>query len=184
MTNTTKFHDRLSRFAQAGPACGVRLVQVTALAGGNRYNADQVQFNTDGTTALWGGRPFLVTNLAEPASSGGQLSVGDQAVAIDVEGRWVVFVRSAQGASCVARVVAPTGASGYTVHEMVASGSGFIDKPGAADIHACNLAEATLGPGGAIDAGTRIILQEIPAGDGSGAIQYVFDHPVYAKYLG
>jgi hypothetical protein len=183
MTNTTTFHDRLSRFAQAGPACGVRLVQVTSPAGGNRYDADQVQFNADGTTVLWGGQPFEVTNLAEPADSTGQLSVGDQAVAIDVEGRWVIFVRSAQAACSLARIVSAAGGAYYTVHEIAASGSGFVDKPGAVDVQACNLAEATLGPGGAIDPGVQIILQAIPA-SGSANVNYVFDHPVYAKYLG
>lgn len=184
MTNTTTFHDRLSRFAQAGPACGVRLVQVTSPVGGNRYNADQVEFNADGTTSLWGGQTFVVTNLAEPADSSAQLSAGDQAVAIDVEGRWVIFVRSAQAASCVARIVSAADGPYYLVHEMVASGEGFVDKPGAVDVRACNLAEATLGPGGAIDAGVRIILQELPDSNAPANINYVFDHPVYAKYLG
>jgi hypothetical protein len=184
MTNTTKFHDRLSRFAQAGPACGVRLVQITSLAGGNRYNADQVQFNADGTTSLWGAPTFVVTNLAEPAGASGQLSAGSQAVALDVEGQWVIFVQAATAACCVARIVAAATGPYYTVHQMVASSTGFVDRPGAVDIQACNLAEATLGPGGAIDAGTRIILQAIPSSDGSAGIQYVFDHPAYAKYLG
>jgi hypothetical protein len=75
------------------------------------------------------------------------------------------------------RVVAAATGAQYTVIEQVANGAGFVDKPSASNITATNMAEATVGPGGAVDANTRVLVCNFGG-------NYVFDHPVYAKYLG
>jgi hypothetical protein len=46
-----------------------------------------------------------------------------------------------------------------------------------------NLAELSLGPGAAVDAGTIVLVTAIADQQGGSAQQYVFDHPEYAKYL-
>jgi hypothetical protein len=74
------------------------------------------------------------------------------------------------------RVAAAATGAQYTVIEQVANGAGFVDKPGASNITATNMAEATVGPGGAVDANTRVLVCSFGG-------NYVFDHPVYAKYL-
>ncbi len=170
-----------------GGSCGganAMLVRLTALAGGNRYTAKAVEFGASGTTQIASPELLEVTNLAEPSDAAGKLAPGADVVAVDVEGRWVTFVQSGGGAGATAaRVTAALGGAAYRVREQVMNAAGqLVDKPGAADITAINLAELSLGPGGAVDAGTVVLITSVPA-QGSSAAAYVFDHPTYAKYL-
>ena len=183
MTSAPHYHDAIGRLAQAGAASGVRLVRLTALESGNRYAADAVEFDEDGGTTP-AGPTLTVTNLAEPADTAGQVPAGTDAVALDVEGRWVVFLRQAGGGSSSfpAKVLSSEGGSRYLVREQQATGPvSFIDLPGAADVTACNLAELTLGPGAAVDDGTLVLVSVLYEEDGTP--RYAFDHPTYAKYM-
>jgi hypothetical protein len=127
-------------------------------------------------------------------------SVGDQFAALDSSGilqsgasgpaqilwkasgtgsQWAIVNLGNPSAASVmlCRVVAAATGAQYTVIEQVANGAGFVDKPSASNITATNMAEATVGPGGAVDANTRVLVCNFGG-------NYVFDHPVYAKYLG
>ena len=110
------------------------------------------------------------------------IAAGTDAIAVDIEGRWVVFIRPAPGAAMFpARVVSAEGSAVYTVREQaVGEGGSLEDKEGAADILATSLAELSLGGGTAVDVDTIVLVMAVPA---AGATRYFFDHPVYAKYL-
>lgn len=180
--NTT-FHDAISRLAQAGSACGVQLVRLKAVQGQNRYAAEAVEFASDGTTQPAGAESMEVVNLGEPADQAGQLTAGTEAVALDVEGRWVVFVRpAAPGGSSVfpARVVSAQNNATYVVIEQDVGVGGLADKNGASQLYARNLAELSLGTGAAVDVGAIVLV--LTMGSGAGAT-YWFDHPAYAKYM-
>ncbi len=184
MTGQPTYHDALGRLAQAGGAAGVQLVRLIELAAGNRYTARPVEFGDDGETQLVGTDTLEVTNLAEPADGSGSVPEGADAVAVDVEGRWVVFVRQATAATFPARIIAGQGGAAYTVREQAATGAGtFADKGGAADVTAHNLAELSLGPGAAVDDDTIVIVTTLTDTGTPPTLRYVFDHPVYAKYL-
>ena len=176
--NQTPFRDSLYRLSHVGTTTGVQLVRTVSLQGGNRYEARPVEFDAEGNTVTAGDETLTVVNLAEPADEDGSLPADLDAVAIDVEGRWVVFVRPASSGAIPGKVVASLGGSAYTVREQSpAEPMGFCDKPGSREIEASNLAEMSLGPGAAVDVGTIVLVTAIGAG------RYVFDHPVYAKYL-
>jgi hypothetical protein len=180
-TNVT-FHDRLSRLAQEGTARGVLLVRITGLDANNRYKAVAIEFQHDGTMVAADATEIRVTNLAEPADMPGQLSAGTEAVAVDVEGRWIVFVR--QASSVFPAKITSGGAGGaYTAREQVSGGGTLADRQDTADIDVTNLAEMTLGPGGAVDAGTIVLVAALQDAGNPPTLRYVFDHPVYAKYL-
>jgi hypothetical protein len=83
----------------------------------------------------------------------------------------------------VAKVISSVGGARYTVREQAFVSGGYHDKSGASDVSADNLAELTLGSGAAVDAGTFVLVTGIPDGDNPSALHYVFDHPLYAKYL-
>jgi hypothetical protein len=186
MTMTTEigFHDALHHLAQAGETAGVRLVRLTALDEANRYTARPVEFASDGSTEFVGEETVTVTNLAEPADADGSVAAGTDAVAVDVEGRWVVFVRQAGAAVFPARVVSSQGGAAYSVLEQVATGAGtFADKQGAEAVAAHNLAELSLGPGAAVDDDTIVFVTTLEDTGTPPTLRYVFDHPVYAKYL-
>jgi len=183
MERRAAYRDSLYRLAQIGDTHGMQLVRIAESAGGNRYDAQAVEFTADGTTALAEQRTFQVTNLAEDPASGGALSAGAETVALDVEGRWVVFLQQAQvGAGCFpAKVLSAMGGATYSVIEQsITSEDEFQNAAGATAVSAKNLAESTLGSGTAVDVGTIVLVAML----GSGATaKYVFDHPVYAKYL-
>ncbi len=183
MTTHLPYRDALHRFAQLGSAVGVQLVRITEVTEGNQYKASPIAFNADGQAAVVDGKELTVINLAEPADSAGTLPAGTDAVAIDVESRWVIFVRqSALGT--IAKIVASLGGARYTVREQVMVEQGqFNDKPHADDIAAVNLAEVSLGPGAAVDIGVVVLVMAIQQAANPPSLAYVFDHPAYAKYL-
>lgn len=174
---------------QAGVARGACLVRLVSLSAANRYTARAVEFTADGTTQFVSNDTLTVTNLAEPADTAGQLVADTEAVAIDVEGRWVIFVRlggSGGGATAQfpAKVLSAQGQGLYTVREQAVSPAGsFSDAVGATNVTARNLAELTLGPGSALPDDTLVLVTAIEDTGSPATLRYVFDHPAYAKYL-
>ncbi|MFW6132992.1 MAG: hypothetical protein ACOC8F_03785 [Planctomycetota bacterium] len=176
--------DTLGRLVQTGDAAGVRLFRLQTVEQNNRYQAVCVEFDDDGEPVPVSDETVVVTNLAEPADAEGELAPGIDAVGIDVEGRWVIFVRPPASVFFAARVVASDGGAAYTVREQVATGAGtFDDKPGAVDVTAWNLAELSLGPGAAVDDGTIVLVTATTDTGDPPTLRYLFDHPAYAKYL-
>ena len=174
----------LRRLAQAGGLYGTRLVRVTAHDAANRYAACPVRFDADGATEPDGGETLTVTNLAEPPGSGGALPEGTEAVAADVEGRWVVFARPAASVLFPARVTMARGSAAYYVVEQVPAGPGaFADRDGAPVLTAWNLAEISLGNGSAVDPGTIVFVVAVEDDGAPPGIHHVFSHPIHAKYL-
>jgi hypothetical protein len=84
---------------------------------------------------------------------------------------------SAAASAEVAKVVTLGSGYSYTVRpqDWNAQTSAFVDRPGAADVTARNIAEIGVGPGQMVDVGTYVVLHTM------GSI-YVFSHPVFAKY--
>jgi hypothetical protein len=183
MNQTQRQSDGFNRWAQISPGRGTLLVRLAGVDSDNTYHARAIEFDADGGTQTTGDL-FPVLNLAEPAGLAGQLPDDTEAVAIDVEGRWVIFVRLPGTAACLAKVTAAQGAGAYTVLEQISTGLGqFADKPDAATLTAYNLAEHSLGPGTAVDVGTLVFISTITQSGTPPTLRYVFDHPVYAKYL-
>lgn len=184
MRTESEYHDSFEHLCQDGDARGVLLVRITAPDEGNRYTARPVEFDETGQTQPVGTDELTVTNLAEPASEGGSLPADTEALAVDIEGRWVIHVRR-QTAIFPARVISPGAAAGrYTVLEQVVSSTGeFSDKPDAASVSAVNLAELSLGDGAAVDDDSIVLVTAIADTSEPPALRYVFDHPAYAKYL-
>jgi hypothetical protein len=177
-------HDSLYQLAQVGSSMGVQLVRISALADGNRYSAAPVEFAPDLTTRLAGAHGITVTNLAEPADTDGVLPSGVEAVAIDVEGLWIIYVRPPTATTFPAKVAESLGGAVYSLVEQVAVGlEGFADKQDGLNVAGRNLAELSLGPGAAVDVGTLVMVTAIADQQDSSTPQYVFDHPAYAKYL-
>jgi hypothetical protein len=189
MTRTVPFHDALYRLAQVGDALGVQLVRILAVAQNNRYTAMPVEFASGGGTQQADEQTLTVTNLAEPADQTGQVPADTDAVAIDVEGRWIVFLRpesptEAAAAAFPAKIVSSLGGAAYGVLEQVCTGAGsFANKSGASQITAHNLAELSLGPGAAVNTGTIVLVISLTDTGSPPTLRYVFDHPAYAKYL-
>jgi len=182
------YHDAIKCLAGAGAACGVQLVRITAPDAGNRYTARPVEFTAAGATQPASTETLSVVNLAEPADQPGQLAADNEAVALDVEGRWVIFVRVAAATASpgvfAAKVVAALGSAAYTIREQTLDTNGaFIDKSGTLNVSAKNLAELSLGSGAAVAVGTIVLATTITDGGTPPSVAYIFDHPAYAKYL-
>lgn len=184
MTATIPFHDALHRLTQIAATTGLMLVRITALDKNNRYTARPIEFDDNGETQLVGTDTLTVTNLAEPATVAGQISADTDAVAVDVEGQWVVFVQPASTLLFPAKVISSNGNAAYTVREQVVTGSGtFANKQGASNITAHNLAELSLGPGAAVDNDTIVLAATFVDNGNPPTLRYVFSHPAYAKFL-
>ena len=189
MTNRATYTDGLYRLAQIGSPTGIQLVRLIELDQDNQYTAKGVEFDGNDSTIIASDTTIIVTNLAEPADEDGLVPEDTDAIAIDVEGRWIVFIRPAEegqtGTSQIpARVVSSLGSASYTMREQdFDSSSDFIDKQGASNFTARNLAELSLGPGAAVDDDTIVIVTPFLDSNQTDGFSYVFDHPAYAKYL-
>ncbi len=185
MSAKTLFRDALYRLAQIGTTTGMQLVRIAELQEGNLYTARAIEFGDNGETQFAEEIDITVTNLGEPADVTGQVPAGTDAVALDVEGRWIVFLRQPDsGVSFPAKVVNSQGSAVYTMREQVRTEQGdFIDKPGTSNFSTSNLAELSLGPGAAVDVGTIALTTALFDNEHPPNLYYVFDHPAYAKYL-
>ncbi len=183
MSQEVPFRDGIGHLAQAGSAVGVMLVRITELQADNRYTARAIEFDSDGHTQFATDRTVTVTNLAEPADEPGEVPPGAEAVAVDIEGRWVIFLRRAS-AAFFARIISSQGDAAYTARRQVVTGPGqFEDRSGAEDVTAYNLAELSLGPGGAVHEQTIVVVRPVTDTGEPPTTRYMFDHPAYAKYL-
>ena len=181
---STPCHDSLYHLVQAGAAAGVQLVRIQEAVQANRYEARAIEFDQDGQTVYADQDVLTVTNLAEPADSPGLIPADTDAVALDVEGRWVVFLRPAATGFFPARIVSSEGNGAYVVREQALDANGDLtDKSGAANVEARNLAELSLGPGAAVDENAVVLVMPLADQASPPNVGYFFDHPAYAKYL-
>jgi len=172
------------QLAQTSARIGVRPVRLFSVSQGNQYTAILLEFDDNGEPQLLAGRVVTVTNLAEPPDATGQIESGTDTLAVDVEGRWIAHVRPSATTTFPAKITNSQGDSEYIVREQIVTGeSSFADKQGASDISAHNLAELTLGPGGAVDTDTIVFVTKLTEDANPSNIRYFFDHPAYAKYL-
>lgn len=177
MTQRTKHVDQLGRLVQAGSAgsSGVRMVRVTGISANNIYNARAIEFDVNGQTKLGSTNTMTVTNLAEPAGVKGQVPTGTDAVAIDVGGRWVVFLPQAGAAMFPAKIVSDQGSAVYTVREQSLSAAGvFSDAVGTINITAKNLAELSLGPEAAVAIDAIVLIASVMDTGSPATVRYVF----------
>lgn len=177
------YYDALGQWVQVSASPAGRLVRIVSLVGGNRYLASVLSHDASGTLQPLAGQ-LTVTNLGEPPTLPGQTPAGTDALALDVDGRWIVCIRQAGSAMFPARVTASAGGSVYTLREQSYGTGGFAPAAGSADISAINLAEINLGPGAAVDVGTIVLAMTLSDHSSSvPTVRYVFAHPLYAKYL-
>lgn len=184
MIPTTTQNDGFRRFAQLGASNGIMPVRLTEVIEGNQYQARPIEFDEEDETQFVGQETLTVTNLAEPADSDGLIDPDTDAVAMDVEGRWIVFVRPATNQTFPAKVTGSQGSGAYYVLEQVPVSLGvYTNKENATQITAQNLAELSLGPGAAVDTNTIVIISAVADTGNPPVLHYMFDHPAYAKYL-
>lgn len=183
MKPTKNFRDALHRLAQLGQATGVQLVRIKEQDEGNRYTAEAIEFDTDGQTRSAEAENVTVVNLAEPADEDGQLSADTNAVAVDVEGQWVILVQAGLVPVFAAKVLYALGEALYRVRPQVpVEENTFADKIGAQDINACNLAELIVGESSGVTDGTIVLVAALRTDSDPPTIRYAFDHPVYETY--
>lgn len=181
---TSNFHFALRRLAQEGSTACLRLVRIGSHQAANKYDAHILEVAADGSFQFSADPQITAVNLGESPSAGGNLHDGTDTVAMDVEGKWIVFITPAGGASFPARIVQALSNENYTIREQAIDSSGlFTDAPGSADLTAANLAERSLGSGGAVPASQVVIVHVLAVGTSPALLKYAFDHPIYAKYL-
>ncbi len=179
----TRFRDALHRLAQLGQATGIQLVRIKQQDDGNRYTAEPIEFDTDGGTRSAQADDLTVVNLAESADEDGQLPAGTNAVAVDVEGQWVILVQLEAAPIFAARVLYTFGNALYRVRPQVPVGeTTFTDKTGAQDINACNVAELNIEETLGVIADTIVLVAALKTDSDPPTIRYAFDHPVYEEY--
>lgn len=183
MAPRKNFRDALHRLAQLGQATGLQLVRIMGLDDGNRYAAEAIEFDSDGETQSAGAEQLTVINLAEPADEDGQLLADTNAVAVDVEGKWVILVQPASTPVFVGKVLYTFGNCLYRIRPQVpVSENTFADKAGAQDINACNIAELDLVDPLGVDADSIVLVAALRTDSDPPTIRYVFDHPDYNEF--
>lgn len=181
MTGKNNFYDAVGGWEQAGSAKAAQLVRIVEPTDGNRYRAVPVDFDESGELEVVGSAELEVVNLAEPPDGGGAVPADTDALAVDCQGRWIIFIRNSAGAF-PAKIISASGDALYVVREQVATvGGTFTDAAGAVDLDARNLAELSLGPGSAVDVGTIVLVHMTLDQASPPNVHYIFDHPAYAK---
>ena len=184
MTTNEKSTHRPGRLIQAGMPAGVSLVRIVELDDDNRYIVRPIEINANGDTQTIGEDTLVVTNLAEPSGQAGKLPADTDVVAVDIDGRWVICSRQAGTVMFPAKVVSHQSSEVYTVREQQISPAGaFSDAPGSINITARNLAEVSIGSGGAVDNDTVVLVTAVEDSGDPPTLRYVFAHPSYAKYM-
>ena len=183
MTSDAPYRDSFRNLIQGCSGTGVQLVRIQNLDEGNRYEALPLELDATGVAVCVGEQALLVTNLSEPADLPGRVPDDTDAIAIDVEGRWIVFLRPPTAVTFPARVVDSLGDAAYTLREQTVDEGYLEDLSGAVDFEAHNLAELSLGPGAAVDDDTIVMVTSIIEPGSPSVVRYFFDHPAYAKYL-
>ncbi len=181
------YRDILGRFAQLGQSAGVQLVKLTSHIAGNTYSASVLTLDGEGAIAAADHTVSLeAINLAEAADSDGQILVDTPAVALDVEGRWVVYVQPDPGRPFVGELLYTSGTGLYGVRPKAPTGQSSPTSPVGFENHgmpilATNLAElgmSTLG----LEAGRLVIVHAMATADNPPLYYYVFDHPHEEEY--
>jgi hypothetical protein len=150
----------------------IRRVQIAAATSGNEYQATVVR-TTDGAQPV-SAESLQVTNLAEPVDQDGQLSTGTQAIALQVDGQWTVFVPTTS--VFVGRIVTALGAGRYSIREQRYSETGTLDDaPEVAALAATNLAEVDVTPGDGLSPDTRVLVAAVPDTASPPTLHHVFD---------
>jgi hypothetical protein len=169
---------------QAGGAIAAQLVRIVQAAGGNRYVARPVEFDDTGAAVYAADETLLVTNLAESVTSS-TVPAGTDAIAVDVEGRWVIHLKAQTGtpASFFAKILSAVGNGVYCVRPQATSENfTYVDKPDASDVNAQNLAEIGLGTGTAVELNSIVLVTHFASTETTPG-RFVFDRACYAKYL-
>lgn len=127
MATKKTIRDTFARYVQISSSAGVQLVRMTELQEKNIYTARPIEFDEDGQAVFIGQSTMSVVNLGELSDRDGSLHLPVDAVAIDVEGRWVVMVGPADGEVFTVLVVNDGGQAGgessnctftYTVKDL------------------------------------------------------------------
>ncbi len=184
MSTKKNFRDALGRLAQLGQATGLQLVQIKSLDEDNVYTAEAIEFDDEGSSVRSaGGADMTVVNLAESPDEDGQLPADTKAVAVDVEGKWVILVRPTSAITFAAQVLYSFGDARYRVRPQVPVGENtFIDDPLGSDINACNLAELALEDTMGVDADIIVLVTALPTHSDPPTIRYAFDHSPSDEY--
>jgi hypothetical protein len=181
------YRDILGRFAQLGQSAGVRLVKLTSHVAGNVYEASVLTLDSQGGIMAAAHTTTLeVINLAEAEDSDGQIVTDTPAVAVDIEGRWVVYVQTHPNDPFVGELLYTSGTGLYGVRPQAPTGQSSPTSPvdfenNGATIMATNLAElgmSTLG----LETGRKVIIHAVPSTDTPPVYHYVFDHPHEEEY--
>ncbi len=186
MSNLT-YRDMLGRFAQLGQSSGVQLVKLTSHLVGNVYGASVRTLDGEGDIVAADHTVSLeVINLAEAEDSDGQVPSDTPAVAVDLDGRWVVYVQTHPDQPFVGELLYTSGTGLYGVRPQAPTGQSSPTSPVGFENHgmpimATNLAElgmSTLG----LEAGRMVIVHCVATADTPPLYHYVFDHPHEEEY--
>jgi len=184
MTRQIPFQKNGLRLVQIGTPSGIQLVRIESALTGNRYQARPIEFDENRHRQFAETKTITVTNLAEPDDGPGNLPPQSDTVAWDVEGRWVIFLSSQGTAAFPAKVISHGVGAAYSVLEQVVDSNGaFTAKSGASNITAVNVAEIGVVASGSPIINRIVMVTKLNSGNVSGSIQYVFNCPVYARYL-
>jgi hypothetical protein len=180
--SSTTYRDALGRFAQLGQSGGVQLVKITSHVSGNQYEGSVLTLDADGNVDAAPDTVAIdVVNLAEAEDSDGQIGSNTPAVAVDVEGRWVVYIQPTPGRAFVGELVSTSGTGLYTVRPQAPTGQSAPTAPvgfenNGATLEATNLSEVGTSSA-SLDTGLKVLIHAVPTSDNPPLFYYVFDHP-------
>ncbi len=179
MSAKKNFRDALGRLAQLGQATGSQLVRITEHLAGNRYTAQAIEFDQSQDIQPTGAADIIVINLAEPADLDGQLEAETNAVATDVEGRWVILVKPTDEGVFAGKVISRYDDALYRIQPQVpVTENTFANKSGSSVINACNLAELDMVSPPSVDANSIVLVTALATESDPPTTRYVFDHPI------
>ena len=170
----------IKQLIQVGTIQSLKLCKIKSLVINNKYSACELDNNSDQLAETE--NTFEVYNLAESPVQSGQLSTPTNALTMEIHGKYYVYISEGGSSVTLGKIVSSAGGAKYNIQPVTMRDTGQTDPASSTQISAFNLAEMTVGPGGAVDNNTLVILHQIAASNSDDPIN-IFSHTTYAKYL-
>ena len=176
-----QLHNLHQQIMQIGEADNCHFVKLFEHKNKNIYKGKIIEFQSNDYYVATD-RIVEVINIAEKVSTGGVLPLPTELICFEIEGHYLTYV-SAENSSLIPAKIAEhiTGYKYRVIFQKLDQNANFVNIDNN-KIEAMNIAEHNIGPGGAIDNNTIVMVSKIRTSDFPDG-KYIFSHPTYAKYM-
>ena len=173
--------DTYQQYIQLGSPDHCHVVKITELKEKNIYKGYLIDFEKSNAFTV-STKEIEIINVGEPNDKPGTTILPILITCFEIDNRYITHIPASTSSQIPAKIVEHVSKHKYKVNLFTLNSAKELVKKNNDKIEAANISENTIGPGGAVDIGTFVMVTKIrsaqcPAGT------YFFSHPPYAKYM-